>query len=308
MIIGDLVNEGSKDSVACIEIDAPLTKVARRLLDDKIGALVVIDSDDVLVGIVSERDLVQVVANYDADAVQQPVESIMSRDVISCKPSDEIGNILKLMNANGIRHMPVLCDGKLAAMVSIRQLTKAYDILQVEANTDPLTSLSNRRSFLKRLDHEFTRARRFGHDMTVAMLDLDHFKSVNDTYGHDVGDEVLLRVSDLMISEFRTIDLVGRLGGEEFALIFPETKQDGAIVACERLRKRIEAEIFYADGVQFRVTASMGLARVAGNVQDGTMLLKRADELLYQAKHGGRNQVFVEDLPDTTSMRRIGRG
>jgi diguanylate cyclase (GGDEF)-like protein len=245
-------------------------------------------------GIVSERDLIHVIANFDATTPEIPVSHVMTSSVITCDPDDEIAYILHLMNSNAIRHMPVLTKGKLVNMVSIRELTTAYELLQKEADTDPLTELSNRRPFLKNLEKEFTRAKRYKHPLTVAMIDLDHFKQVNDTYGHASGDRVLRAVSAMLISEFREIDLVGRLGGEEFAVLLPETDLTGAKTACLRLLAAIEAAIIPVDGKAISITASIGLAKASSKTLDGAGLLKRADGLLYQAKSDGRNMVVAE--------------
>ncbi len=271
-----------------------LRETAATLLELRVGALVVTDDENKMVGIVSERDLVQVVASSDPSATDAPVSDVMTSSVITCSPDDEVAFILHQMNEHAIRHMPVLEHEELVGFLSIRELTKAYELLQIEANTDPLTQVSNRRPFLKTLDEEFDRARRYEHPMSVAMLDIDHFKQVNDTYGHEVGDTALRALSRLLISEFRTIDLVGRLGGEEFALVFPGTELAGALTACERLHANIQAAEIPVDNAKIAMTVSMGLASMSSDVPDGPALLKRADELLYVAKSNGRNQIVVE--------------
>jgi diguanylate cyclase (GGDEF)-like protein len=125
------------------------------------------------------------------------------------------------------------------------------------------------------------------------MLDIDHFKQVNDTYGHDAGDKALRALSSMLISEFRTIDLVGRLGGEEFALVFPETDLAGARIACERLRTTTQATKISVGETEISLTVSIGLATATTGMIEGSALLKRADELLYAAKNGGRNRLVI---------------
>jgi len=294
MKIRQLLAEKKHTKVECICPDATLRETAIKLLEHRIGALVVTDEAGHLKGIASERDLIHVVASGDATVSEKPVSQVMTSSVITCEPDAEIAQVLHLMNANAIRHMPVLCKGKLVDMVSIRELTTAYELLQKEANTDSLTELSNRRPFLKNLEKEFARAKRYKHPLTAAMIDLDHFKQVNDTYGHDAGDKVLRATSAMLISEFRTIDLVGRLGGEEFAVLLPETDLVGAKTACLRLLATIEAALIPVDGHAINITASIGLAKASSKTLDGAGLLKRADELLYQAKFNGRNRVVVE--------------
>lgn len=294
MKIKHLLVEKDTMYVESILPTATLRETAKKLLKFRIGALVVVDEVGCMLGIVSERDLIHTVANYDPVAIEKPVSEVMTRSVITCGPEDEIAYILHLMNSNAIRHLPVLDHGKLVSMISIRELTTAYELLQKEADTDPLTELSNRRPFLKTLEKEFARAKRFKRPLTVAMIDIDHFKQVNDTYGHDAGDKVLCAMSALLISEFRTIDFVGRLGGEEFAVLFPETGLLGATVSCERLRLAIEGAIIPVNGKPINITVSIGVAKASSTTLDGTDILKRADALLYDAKNGGRNRVVIE--------------
>ena len=282
--------------VKCIRPNATLAETAKELIDQRVGALVVASEANKMHGIVSERDLIPSIANFakNANAFNAAVSGIMTRDVITCEPDDEVAFILRQMNEHAIRHMPVIEHGELVGVLSIRELTKAYEALQIEANTDPLTEVSCRRPFLRTVEAEFERAQRFAHPLSVAMLDIDHFKRVNDTYGHDAGDQALRSLAGLMISEFRTIDFVGRLGGEEFALVFPETELQGAAIACERLLANLRATEVRLDGATISLTASIGVSGMTEQTANGADLLKRADELLYYAKSGGRDCVVSD--------------
>jgi len=131
-------------------------------------------------------------------------------------------------------------------------------------------------------------------DEANRLMGNDHFKRVNDTYGHDAGDTVLRAMSSMLIREFRSIDLVGRLGGEEFAVVFPETTHEGAKIASDRLLSCIQAANTLVDGQQINITVSIGLARVTSNTLDGAAILKRVDALLYMAKTLGRNRIIVK--------------
>jgi diguanylate cyclase (GGDEF)-like protein len=297
MKIKKLLEEKDTQRVERVLPTTTLQETAMKLIHLRIGALVVCDHAGRLLGIVSERDLLPAVANPAAMLGDTAVSGIMTENVITCHPDDEIADILRLMNANAIRHIPVSRDDILIDMVSIRELTTAYELLQKEADTDPLTELSNRRPFLRTLDVEFARAKRFMHPLAIAMIDIDHFKNVNDTYGHDAGDQVLRAFSTILVREFRTIDLVGRLGGEEFAVIFPETDVDRAQLACRRLLGTIESAVIPVEERQISVTASIGLAGVMPETPNGTTVLKRADEFLYVAKRSGRNRVISENDP-----------
>ena len=176
----------------------------------------------------------------------------------------------------------------------IIETTKADNArLEVLARTDPLTQLLNRRVLVERLATEVERARRYESVMTVLMIDLDHFKRVNDQYGHLVGDDVLREVSVMLRSAVRAVDMVARYGGEEFVIALPETPANGALVFAERLRERLEAHEFSAHPHgTFHMTTSIGLATFPGpRTESGDDLLARADEALYRAKADGRNRV-----------------
>jgi len=162
------------------------------------------------------------------------------------------------------------------------------------AHTDSLTGLANRRFFMLRLHEEFERARRHGHTLSILLLDLDLFKQINDTYGHDAGDRILVAVAATIQSVKRASDVSARYGGEEFALLLPETDQQGAWSLGERVRERIAAtSIDSATGARVSVTTSVGLAtsRAPGSDLDGVLI--RADRALYLAKHAGRDRVVA---------------
>ncbi|MDA1080275.1 MAG: diguanylate cyclase [Gemmatimonadetes bacterium] len=164
--------------------------------------------------------------------------------------------------------------------------------LEVLAHTDPLTQALNRRALTVRLVSEMDRARRYNADLSMLMVDLDHFKSVNDTHGHLVGDDVLREVAHLLQESVRSVDFVARYGGEEFVVVLPETEAPGAVKFAERMRERIAATAFVSDRGSVRITASIGVASYPlGDVHTVDDLFARADEALYRAKSGGRNLV-----------------
>jgi len=171
------------------------------------------------------------------------------------------------------------------------------------ASTDELTGLYVRRLILQRLQQEVRRFRRYGRAIAVAVLDLDHFKRVNDTLGHAAGDEVLRTLGRLLLDKTRRdLDIPGRIGGEEFLLIMPETDEAGALTACDRLRRAVEAEPIYAEGEEIRVTVSIGVAARESGDESPTSMLRRADQACYEAKARGRNRVVAaSDVPDGSS-------
>ena len=177
-----------------------------------------------------------------------------------------------------------------------RELRKLKDELERMAHTDALTNMFNRRVFMQRLGEEFERVRRHGSVLSVLIYDLDHFKNINDTYGHDVGDAVLVAVSDVTSEIKRLTDVACRLGGEEFALLLPETDQAGATQLANRLREAIEAYPYKRScGEDMQVTASIGVATVTQRNAGPEKILKVADRALYQAKNSGRNRVCIDN-------------
>lgn len=277
-----------------IRPNCTLRESALKLISHQIGALVVTDESGQLVGIISERDLIRAITEYDAGLIDKHVSDVMTRSVITRGPHDSIFEVLSTMKANAIRHIPILDDSELVGIVSIRELTRAYEMLQVQANTDALTGLSNRRNFLEMLANEFDRSGRYGHSLFVAMIDIDHFKRVNDTFGHEAGDGVLRAFAKLLVGELRTVDRVGRLGGEEFAAFFPETDFAGAKLACDRLLAMIRGAEIEVDEARISFTVSIGLAKANPTAENAAAVLKRADKLLYAAKTEGRNRIAVE--------------
>ena len=163
---------------------------------------------------------------------------------------------------------------------------------------DALTNLLNRRAFEERMDEEFSVTKRHGMAACLAILDIDHFKSINDNYGHDAGDEVLRQVAALLKEKVRTGDLVGRWGGEEFVVYVRQSDLEGAKTLLDRLRVKIaETDIPLPGGGSINVTFSGGIVSLS-DTSDWRVALTRADEGLYQSKQGGRNQVTEVRMQD----------
>jgi diguanylate cyclase (GGDEF)-like protein len=155
---------------------------------------------------------------------------------------------------------------------------------------DELTGLYNRRHVRELLEHEKNRSLRGGDIFCLAMLDIDHFKNVNDTYGHHAGDEVLKAVATTIKTTMRITEFCGRYGGEEFLIILPQTDIKGAFIGAERVRTNIENTLFPDIGPDFKITVSIGLSeyKMEKDIDD---VIAHADEALYRAKKGGRNRV-----------------
>jgi len=172
-----------------------------------------------------------------------------------------------------------------------RELEAANETITRLMNTDPLTGLINRRHLKERMDVELSKAKRHGHPLSALMADIDHFKSVNDTYGHAAGDAVLVRVASILRQTCRKEDIVARYGGEEFVVLLPDSPAAAALDCAERIRKAIEKSEFPEIGR--KVTASLG-ATVFAPTDTEDSLIQRADAALYEAKAAGRNWVVLK--------------
>ncbi|MDD5250325.1 MAG: sensor domain-containing diguanylate cyclase [Rhodocyclaceae bacterium] len=172
--------------------------------------------------------------------------------------------------------------------------------LEHEAQTDPLTQVANRGRFMEVARQEFARARRYGHPLSLWMLDIDHFKAVNDSYGHHAGDVALQSLVVTSRQALRDWDIMARMGGEEFAVLLPETDTTQALLVAERLRQTVAmAGVAMAPGMMTHLTVSIGVASVRDDDRDVEALLDRADQALYEAKRTGRDKVSVaEPRPD----------
>ncbi|HBZ68928.1 MAG TPA: diguanylate cyclase response regulator [Deltaproteobacteria bacterium] len=174
------------------------------------------------------------------------------------------------------------------------ELREKNQMLAKESMTDAVTGLRSRRYVTEVLAIEVLRARRYRLPLTVMMADLDHFKRVNDRFGHPVGDTVLRRVSDLLRGLLRATDVAGRFGGEEFLVILPQTDREGAVTLAERWRQSLELTALEAPGTKrIRTTVSIGVAEFMAQMARADELVRAADEALYTAKANGRNRVEV---------------
>lgn len=198
-------------------------------------------------------------------------------------------------------------------IVSTLSLQTARDIkriytLEIENITDPLMCISNRRYLNQKLEEEFLKAARYDLAFSILMIDIDHFKNINDTYGHDTGDIVLKTLGTLIKKMIRESDSVARYGGEEIMVLCPLTDGHHAAWQAERLRREIEQCVTISsdkekEGIEILVTVSIGVAEYTSQISTVEDLVKHADEAMYKAKHEGRNRIFVYD--NLTSKPRV---
>lgn len=188
-------------------------------------------------------------------------------------------------------------QGCIRHFVGVKQDVSERKRIQTElwelATTDGLTGFLNRRHFMARLENEFARVQRNNHRVAVLMLDLDHFKQINDGYGHPTGDAMLQHFAGIIRAELRKIDVVGRIGGEEFAIFMPETDAEPAIIIAERLRNVLADTPLVIDKHTISITVSIGIALMHADSGTADCVLTKADKALYTAKENGRNSVRV---------------
>jgi diguanylate cyclase (GGDEF)-like protein len=222
--------------------------------------------------------------------------------------SSELWGVVVVVSSRSVSDIPAAAEARLGRFAELVTLAVAAaeerDRLQGLATSDPLTGLPNRRAFDHRLAAEAERSARHGHALSVVILDIDHFKRVNDTWGHQVGDDVLVEFARRLQSQARGSDLVARIGGEEFAWLLADAPAAGARDAAERLRRYVAAQPFPTFGV---ATFSAGVADVSIAGCEPSELLRVADEALYQAKQSGRDRTAV-GAPDISPHEAPSRG
>jgi diguanylate cyclase (GGDEF)-like protein len=189
----------------------------------------------------------------------------------------------------------------------VDNLRKQISVLSELVSTDALTGLFNFRHFKTVLQAEMDRSKRSGIPTSLVMVDVDHFKAINDSYGHETGNLALKSMADILSSEVRTTDIVCRYGGEEFAIIFPETHLNLAVKVADRIRKQISSEPIAIDGDEIRLTVSMGASvYMKFSVLDFNDFVDSVDKYLYEAKQSGRNCICHIDYSELRSVTEVG--
>ena len=233
-------------------------------------------------------------------------------DIVKAFSKDKTEIYMQRDDRSTFAAIPLLSENKFVGILTIDNLSKVdfdrflivamqfaleikkvllYETVEELAITDGLTGLYTRRYFFERFDEELQRSKRHGFKFSFLMIDIDDFKRCNDTYGHLVGDVVLKETAHIAKGSTREIDLIARYGGEEFSLILPETDGAGAMLVAERIRKKIEENIFKAYDEKLKMTVSIGLAVYPDDSQEASDLIESADKALYAAKSSGKNIV-----------------
>jgi|TARA_R110001599_G_scaffold203_10_gene781 diguanylate cyclase (GGDEF)-like protein/PAS domain S-box-containing protein len=202
--------------------------------------------------------------------------------------------ISPLVSTDGtVNHIAIIIYDVTDIASNRNALEKANRELEKLSRTDMLTQLNNRGYWEECLSQEFSRFQRYQTTCSVVMFDIDHFKRVNDTYGHQAGDEAIREVSRVLRENLRATDIAGRYGGEEFGVILGNTDIEGAIIFCERVRKEVEAITVVHDKQEIKFTVSLGISLATNETSDYKSWLEQSDQALYAAKEGGRNQTVV---------------
>jgi len=206
----------------------------------------------------------------------------------------KLGASIVLVNPGEERFM-------VAIVRDISERLELQERLALAASTDPLTGVFNRRAFLATVQNEWQRTVRYGSGFSILLFDLDKFKKINDSHGHDIGDSVLCQFSELVRASLREVDVFARWGGEEFIAALPHTPFEVAVNTAERIRKAVaEQEFIGADGAAFPVTVSIGVSSMASEKHPLAEVIKWADNALYEAKNAGRNRVMAGGIPEFT--------
>ena len=297
------INEASPDGILVVDGSRRIVSHNKRLL-----AALQIDPDTVpgardgsLVGLPDEVLMAQALST-----VKDPTAFVVEMKSLFTDPRAEDHSELEFRNGRTLeRHSKSLWSGNgryLGRVWFFRDISERKAIehrLLDMSHTDELTGIANRRHFFERAAEEFSRARRFGRDLAFIMLDLDHFKSVNDRWGHAAGDRVLKAFCECVLSTIREMDLFARLGGEEFVILAPDTDETSAYQLAERVRQQFEQSHLTEGAEQIRLTVCAGVSTVRPEEELPDAALKRADEALYEAKRTGRNRTVLDSSKST---------
>ncbi len=289
-------------AVITAQTDESLRQVCLLMKNNYIGSVIIVEGH-VPVGIITERDIVKAVADFGDSIAERAADSVMKTPLLTVSSSTDIHEAGNLMRSNRIRRLPVVSgEQMLAGIVTYGDILKYMKKelaethtkvrkLEGEVDRDHLTGAFTKKYFELALEKAVARVRDYGGFLSLLMIDIDRFKLVNDTYGHDAGDSLLRDLTALVASDIRDINMLCRYGGDELAVIAPISSLDGGIRMAERLRQTIADTVFYYKDTSFNVTLSIGVAAWHPGMKEPADLIVEADKGLYKAKDEGRNRV-----------------
>ncbi|MEI0798086.1 diguanylate cyclase [Brachyspira intermedia] len=329
-----------ENRIEVIKKDSTLLEVASLVSKSSNKILAVINDSDKIIGIVNYKELlVNILKNANKkdskNIFNKEISAFMNKNLIVAHPEDDILVAFDIMKENKIDYLIIInSDNYPIGIVNIydiyetiikirmrnmsiatnevekkssiekdkviKKLMKEIDTLHAQSTIDPLTGLFNVRYFNKIIEEEVERAKRYKYSISIIFMDLDHFKDINDIYGHDCGNVVLHEIGRLLsnssdnINMLRKSDIAIRYGGEEFIVICPNTKKEQAYIVAERIRKTVEKKRFSYESTIINVTVSVGIAEHKGTSKKPIAdTIKNADTAMYEAKHLGRNKVIL---------------
>jgi len=306
------------EDVATVEVGTELVEAARQMRERRLSCLLIIENR-VPIGIVTERDFTALSASLLEGNAARSLSDLMTANLITVTADSDCHVAHKLMQEKRIRRLVVVeDDGSFCGLVTRADILRAHtsEIEQQKANLekrvaertaeleelnevltsismrDPLLNIGNRRAMDNTLADVFERTRRYKRPYAVALVDVDHFKTYNDFYGHQAGDDALVSIAANIKKMIRRTDSVYRYGGEEFLIVLPEVGEEGGAIAADHVRESIEAlALPHEKAERGFVTVSIGVAEERLDSPDQNETIARADSALYRAKHCGRNNV-----------------
>jgi diguanylate cyclase (GGDEF)-like protein len=309
------VSELMTTEITRVQVDASLAEAARAMYEKRLSCLL-IDSGKETVGILTERDLTRALSVMLDTGEHGTVEEIMTSPLITIPAQSDYNVAIKLLKQSRCRRLVVTRpDDTVCGLITrsdllsaqrqvlekqvqqrTAELQRTNDRLAALSVTDPMLGIGNRRAMDQALDQAFSQMRRYSRPYSIALMDIDHFKSFNDHYGHQIGDEALMAVAASVKEHIRNTDSIFRYGGEEFLILLPETSLKGALVAADHVREVVEKlRIVHEKSPKDVVTTSLGVSTVSIGDIDQNKAISRADEALYVAKEKGRNAVATID-------------
>ncbi len=299
-----------------IQVDASIHDVARLMYEQRLSCLLVDDDtkteDCKTVGIVTERDLTRTLSLVLEGRNTEGLRDVMTTSLITIRDDTDYSEAIRVLKENSIRRIIVVCDtGRVCGLITradllnaqkrilenevlqrTQELEETNKILEELSVTDPMLNVGNRRAMDKALKDVFNYTKRYARPYSIVLLDIDRFKCYNDFYGHQLGDQALIKVATELKAIIRNTDSIYRYGGEEFLVLLPETGLAGAMIAGEHMREAVESIGIPHEKSPFDiVTASFGVASINITEPDQKKTITEADEALYVAKSNGRNRV-----------------